>query len=150
MQWVILETIPVSTRQTKFFKRQTAPRTGKPPSAFFKERRSFRCYSFGQRKLVEPSTGILMAIQVPFVPLPTEWVTCVSLCLDLSNKLLAEAKGKAGVDIHGWPLRTPIISIPTWLIVLKGRPTRLLETTLRGLIGSCTSEACIHIALGRP
>lgn len=91
-----------------------------------------------------------MAIQVPFVPLPTKWVTCVSLCLDLSNKLLAGAKGKAGVDIHGWLLRTPIISIPTWLIVLKGRPTRLLETTLRDLIGSCTNEACIHIALGRP
>lgn len=94
----MLETITVSTRQTLFFRRLKKPRTGKPPSAFLK-RRSLCCYSlfsFAQRKLVEPSIGTLRPVQVPFVPLPPEWVTCVSLCLDLSNKLLAEAKGRLG------------------------------------------------------
>lgn len=105
--------------------------------------------SLGQRKWVEPSVGILWAIQVPFVPLPPERVTCVSLRMDLSKRPLAEAKGKAGVDIHDRPLRIRINSTPTRL-ALKGPPPRLLEITVTCLMGSRKKEACVHIALGKP
>lgn len=39
----------------------------------------------------------------------------MSLGLGLSNTPLAEAKGKARVDIHDWPLRTSVSSVPAGL-----------------------------------
>lgn len=56
----------------------------------------------------------------------------VSLGLHLSNKPLAEAMGKAGVDIHDWPLRTSVSSVLARL-VLKGvtLPWGCLDTNLR-------------------
>lgn len=47
----------------------------------------------------------------------------VSLGLHLSNKPLAEAMGKARVDIHDWPLRTSVSSVLARL-VLKRSPFR--------------------------
>lgn len=41
----------------------------------------------------------------------------VSLGLHLSNKPLAEAMGKAGVDIHDWPLRTSVSSVLARLVL---------------------------------
>lgn len=45
----------------------------------------------------------------------------MSLGLCLSNKPLAEAKGKAGVDIHDWLLRNTVSSGPA-RPVLKDPP----------------------------
>lgn len=131
------------------FQRMKEPRTGKLPLRIFLRKGGAWLKVVGWA-ICWHTQGYtsLRAIQVPFAPLAPEWVPCVSLCLDLSSKPSAEAKGKAWVDIHDWPLRTPSSPILTRL-VLKGPPTRLLESTLCCLSGSWKNESCTPTVLGK-
>ena len=111
-----------SEQTVTFFKRQRETGVGKPPSVHcLRKDLSLLLASIWPKDvgwaICWHTQSYTKSLLFPFLLRQSH----VSLGLGLSNKPLAEATGKAGVDIHDWSLRTSVSSVPARL-ALKGPP----------------------------